>query len=430
MSEFSLYVDGKRYGGWMTIRVTRGLERCAADFALSVSERWAGQDTAWQILPGLACKVYIDSDLVLTGWVDAFRPNVSAEEHVVEVTGRSITCDFVDSSVTIEGGQLKGLTVRQIAELLAQPFGIKVIAKVEGDPVPEVQIQQCETCFQVVERLARLQELLITDDVDGNLVLTRAGDDRSTTELVQGVNMMLANADLDDSDRFSDYIVKAQRAGNKTNDDRWSGLVTGGDSSAHQLSGAARAAWRAGRLSLLQQGPHRDAIGFADDGEDTGDDGEDADDDAATDTETDRSASVINEIEGTAKDPGVTRYRPKVIIAEAESDDSTAANRADWEMRRRAAKATKATITLTGWRQRDGSLWVPNLMVNTRSPYLAVDRDLIISEVEFTYGETGEQTKLTLTLPDAFLPKKIRKSKHKGKGKGGGGGDRWSGLVT
>ncbi|MCL2429535.1 MAG: phage tail protein, partial [Alphaproteobacteria bacterium] len=91
MSVLSLLINDERFYGWTSIRVTRGLERAAADFALGVSHV-----EPWPIYPGAACKVFIDNDLVITGWVDTFRPSVSATEHRIECTGRSKTCDFVD----------------------------------------------------------------------------------------------------------------------------------------------------------------------------------------------------------------------------------------------------------------------------------------------------------------------------------------------
>ena len=40
-----------------------------------------------------------------------------------------------------------------------------------------------------------------------------------------------------------------------------------------------------------------------------------------------------------------------MIVAEAQSDDGMAQKRADWEIRRRMAEGTKATIIVNGCRQ-------------------------------------------------------------------------------
>lgn len=431
MNLFTLMIDGERYHGWKSIRVTRSLERAAADFALSVSAV-----EPWPVYTGAECQVFIDDDLLVSGWVDAYRPGCTSSEHRIEITGRSKTCDFVDSSVTIDGGQLKGLTVREIAEVLAAPFKLKVVAEEEGEPVPEVQVQQSETCFALVEKLARLQELLVTDDAEGNLVLTRAGNKQADTALVFGENVKEAQADLDDSKRFSDYIVKAQRPGNRTKDDKWAqGKDPWAGVDPGETSYAAdnwRAAWRQ-QMRLVQQNARRRALRLDDDDWDFSEDGEDGEFGDGSDTEMDRGANVINQIVGTARDPGITRYRPKVIVAEAQADDDNAEKRADWELRRRIGQSVKARITVNGWRQDGGALWTPNLMVYVNVPWLGLDRELIIGDVEFTIDNGGEIAHLGLTLPDAFLPEKMRQTKTKkaaagGKGKKGKG-DHWTSAV-
>ena len=428
MNVMTLLIDGERYGGWKTIRVTRGLERAAADFALSVSSV-----EPWPIYTGAECQIYIDNDLVLNGWVDAYRPGCSSTDHRIEITGRSKTCDFVDSSVTMDGGQLTGLTLRAVAEVLAEPFRLQVLAEEEGEPVPEVQVQQSEACFRLVERLARLQELLVTDDAEGRLVLTRAGNKRTDTALIFGVNIKAAHGDLDDSHRFSDYIVKAQRPGNRTKDDAiaegrdpWSDVVT-----RRLRNGASaddwRAAWRE-RMRLVRAHARARAGRMVDDGDYDGDWEEwDGQPGSGTDRTADRGVTAITQIVGTARDPGITRYRPKVIVAEAQADDDNADHRADWELRRRIARAVRANVTVNGWRQENGELWATNLMVYVNVPWLGLDREMLIGEVGFSIDDSGEITTLDLTLPDAFLPEKVRKPKRKAAARGSGGGGRRGG---
>ena len=89
------------------MRVTRGLTRATSDFDLSVSERWGLRGSAWQILPGAACEVRYGETVLLTGWVDAYKPSYDATSHNISLSGRSKTCDFVDSSVLVDGGQFR-----------------------------------------------------------------------------------------------------------------------------------------------------------------------------------------------------------------------------------------------------------------------------------------------------------------------------------
>lgn len=385
MARFDLKCGGQVYSGWKSIRVTRGVEQACADFDLTVSERWPIEGDAWQILPGTSCEILLEGELVLTGFVDAYEPRLEASSHEITCRGRSKTLDFVDCSVTQTQGQFKGMTPGELARFLAQPFGIEVVVEKDGTVIADAQVQQGETCFALVERLAKLQELLITDDAQGRLVLTRAGNSKSETKLQQGGNLLRLEATHDDSERFSDYIVKAQRPANRSYDD-------------YGETGSARtipAGLPHGRRFAMER-----AAGSRD-----------------------TTPRALTQIVGTVKDPGITRYRPMVIVAEQQADAAEAAKRADWEMRRRLAQSKTATVTIAGWRQEDETLWTQNQMVWIKAPYLGLDQEMLIGKVTFDYGTGGETTELELILPDALLPEPKRKAAARtGTGTGSAGG--------
>ena len=70
MSDLRLVVNGKKYGGWKSVRVTRSIESIAGSFELDVSDRWAGQGEIWPIYEEDACRVEIDGTTVIDGYVD------------------------------------------------------------------------------------------------------------------------------------------------------------------------------------------------------------------------------------------------------------------------------------------------------------------------------------------------------------------------
>jgi prophage tail gpP-like protein len=108
--------------------------------------------------------------------------------------------------------------------------------------------------------------------------------------------------------------------------------------------------------------------------------------------------------QGNATDPGVTRYRPLVILAEYPGDagSDTFNRRAKWEATVRAGRASRYTATLQGWRDSAGQLWAPNGLVHVTDDFIEVDDTLLICGVKLALDDKGTRTELTLTRPDAF----------------------------
>lgn len=119
--------------------------------------------------------------------------------------------------------------------------------------------------------------------------------------------------------------------------------------------------------------------------------------------------------EARARDEDILRYRPKVIIAEAQGEGVTFQDRATHEVRVAAGKSRRVRYTVPGWRGSSGALWRPNTKVWVEDAFLELERELLISNVTFSLTDQGTVTELQVAPVDAYalLPEK---------GKGGGGG--------
>lgn len=213
-----LTVSGQDYGGWKEVSISAGIERQARDFTLSVTDRWpCATDIPRRIRPGDLCEVFIGADKVLTGYVDGTPISYDARQVTVGVKGRSKTADLVDCSAINSPGQWRNQKLERIAADLAAPYGIQVVTETAtGAPILDHQIQQGETAFESIDRMLRLRQLLATDDEHGRLVFIEVGKTRAATALVLGGaegNIKSASTDLDNKDRFSEYVCKGQRTG-------------------------------------------------------------------------------------------------------------------------------------------------------------------------------------------------------------------------
>ena len=83
--------------------------------------------------------------------------------------------------------------------------------------------------------------------------------------------------------------------------------------------------------------------------------------DGGADPDDGDDAETITSPSGSATDPGVTRHRPLVLVAETQSGGPSLASRAAHEAKTRAARGRQAVYTLPGWRNAQGGLWRKSL---------------------------------------------------------------------
>lgn len=213
--ELTIKTGGKTLGGWLNFRVLRSIEKCPSGFAIALTERYPGQAHQAVVEPFSPCEVFLSGDKILTGYINGYHPTIDALDHQAGIFGYSKIEDLVDCSVDIEqtGWQISAATVGAAAKKICDPYGIAVVLP-DGDvsldtsyPFP---VMPGMTCWQLLEELARAAQLLIWDDAEGRLVLSKVGTKRAATALVEGVNMEIAGAVFDGSQRFSDIWVVAQ----------------------------------------------------------------------------------------------------------------------------------------------------------------------------------------------------------------------------
>lgn len=211
MPDISLYIGHSIYAGWKRASITRSLDAVSGRFDLETIDRWDAKTQRWTIFPGDRCQVKIDDIPLITGWVDKAAPSYSKDAHAIQISGRDRTGDLVDCSAVVAGNELRGLTLAGIASAIARPFGIKVVEQVaSGEGFPVFAIQPGETCWEAIERAARQRFMVVTTNGLGDLVIADIGAERAHDALIEGQNIKEAAGNYDNTQRFSEYIVRGQ----------------------------------------------------------------------------------------------------------------------------------------------------------------------------------------------------------------------------
>ena len=214
LQDVRLTVGGISFSGWQAVSVVRSMEAAAGGFEIEyVSAARAG----WQIDAGQACAVALAGKPVVAGFIDRVRHGYDADGHVLTVSGRDASADLVDCTAVHTPAEWRGLLLEEIAATLAAPFGVRVAAEVDVQPVfPVFRVEPGETAWEAIERAARLRQCLVIGDGAGGLLVTRAGQSGAASGLLTGGpfgNVLTFEREEDHSDRYSDYTILAQRPG-------------------------------------------------------------------------------------------------------------------------------------------------------------------------------------------------------------------------
>ncbi len=217
-SDVALEVNGIEYVGWEEVKISRSMETAAASFEVSVFDRWEANSEPWPIFDFDEVRVYIGSDLIIDGYVDKVSFSIDATSHGMRVSGRDRTADLVDCSVMARPGTFKNKKLEDLAQILAAPFGVKVVTDQDTGPVISVfTVLPGEKVHETISRAAIAKNFLVTSAFSGRLAITRSGEKRAFDSIAEGVNLLSGESDASSVERFSDYTVEGQCGGQGNN---------------------------------------------------------------------------------------------------------------------------------------------------------------------------------------------------------------------
>ena len=206
--DVELRVDGARFWAWTDVTVTASIETACRSFSLTAF-RAPGSPT-----PPLdaSCEVWLAGSRVVSGVIGRVESVRGLRSARLSVSGRSRTREIVDCS-HVGPGRWAGLTVAQLARETCGPYGVVVLDEAgdTGKLGSFAVERRGETVFALLERAARVRSLLLTDDGDGRLVLTRAGATRSGT--ISGADALERTITGDSEERYSEIVCHGVRAG-------------------------------------------------------------------------------------------------------------------------------------------------------------------------------------------------------------------------
>jgi prophage tail gpP-like protein len=351
--------DGVAWTGWTRVEVIRRMEQCATTFRLEVTlaralaalnDRFMTNRQAPPFLPGVACRLDLKAAAktgvatipMLLGWIDEVSVEYDAEHHHMSISGRDVTGDLVDSAAVVDGAhEWHGLTLDAIVTRICQPFGIPVRPLVDMGPP--------------------FPRFSLQPGEEAWPAIERACRARAVLAIGDGTGgLVLTQAGMGSTPTVLFNPALAHTVGVTSTSATWS---------------------HADRHSLIVVRGQQESLGGQDD----------------------PAASAGPEAR--VSDPAITRWRPRVVLAEGQGSAVTLADRAAWERQVAAGRSRRMRSTVPGWTDAAGRMWNVNRPITVNDPRLALAGEkLLIVGVTLTRDEHGTRTTLEIAPQDALTP--------------------------
>lgn len=209
----SINLNGNEYNDFISAEVTVDMEAISRGFSFISSARKSG---LLPIKPGDIVEVIADGKhKILTGIVDKKTFSYDSENHNISISGRSKTSILVDS--TAPAFSADSIDFVDFCKNICSQFGIDVVNNagdikiIEDYIAPEIG----QSAFEFIESIARKRQVLLTDDEEGRLVITRSTKDdakyyfQNKISNSSGNNILSATGSIDQSLLFGFYIAQS-----------------------------------------------------------------------------------------------------------------------------------------------------------------------------------------------------------------------------
>lgn len=345
-----LQVNGTNYEGFTKITAQRSYMSVPGSFSFTATTS-PENVTTFPIANGDECKILVNDEPFITGYIDQLEITHNEGAHEINVQGRSKVADLVDS--TMDGTyQISGpISLKAALTSLISKAGLSGVSVVDDTGVTNTFTKD-ETLsgkigspiWEFMVTLAIKKQVLLTEDGQGNVVMTRGYGEKLSDKLIKELNgtennIKQSSCRRSQRERFNTYSVYSQQASTSL-----------------------------ANIDITKL----DATGTSDQN-------------------------------GKATDSAIRSSRVQCIMAEKASTTDQCSQRAIWQSNVKRVHAFSYSCTLQGFVNDAGAPFEPGMMPHVQDDFMQIDSDLIIDSVQITYDEdSGSNTQISFLLPDAF----------------------------
>jgi len=227
----TLEVRGDLFTNWTSVRVEQKVTQAFPTFQFECTEESPVPlaTSELQFVPGDIVRVYVGGVSAVFGYITERHVGYDATNHGVRLIGCGDTIDLTNSSVPLEkiSGH-DGKNWLQIAKDISDHLKIAIIpmGAVDLKPFDNVHVQPGETPMQVMERYARMRNIVIGSNANGGLLAIGEHSAVPQGGLTEGYNILRANCVVRDEMVYKRiFAVGQDKSGDNQNGDQSNKLV-------------------------------------------------------------------------------------------------------------------------------------------------------------------------------------------------------------
>lgn len=155
--------------------------------------------------------IYIGGELIFSGTQIGVTPAITPNSKTVTLLAYSRCAVTNDSAVPISAYPiaLRGFDLKKIAEVITDPFPFSVVADVNtGAKFDNASIKHTDKIATFLTTLAKQRDLIVTNNENGDLLITKAVDNSSVAHLKGNQPPVTAvSPQFNEQEYFSDYTA-------------------------------------------------------------------------------------------------------------------------------------------------------------------------------------------------------------------------------
>lgn len=341
-----LEVNGVQYTNFESASVAFSMDTFAREFRFTAT---ASEGKPLPFKGGEACRIFIDEDQVLNGFIDIVDIDYDSESHNIEILGRGRAADIADS--TINNLELTSpISLKAAVESMIKEFGSSVkvndlVGDLELFNVAEDKIggSTGQGGFDFIETLARKRQVVLNENGQGDIDITRTGTEKYQQKLQNIIssnsnNIKQASISYDLTGIYKKYIIRSQT-----------------NTTASVFSGS-------------------------------------------TDT-----ANIVSQVSESTVN-GSRDGRQFAFIAEKASETEQLKERLSWESNIRRARSRLYSVTFVGHKTHFDEQWLTNKLISVNDEFADIKEDMLINSITYIESSDGELVELGLIDKNAYDP--------------------------